>query len=124
MQLWLLFGVNSEAPLHQYLDNRNTYLPENYKNTGGYYRDKPQEQMHHYLGGVTGDLDNSHLLNYSPLAWYKELAEEKEHGSFNQGDYDLFTASRPHRDEFVRNYPNGRFTVAPNIRKLLLRRSV
>ncbi len=115
--VWRLFGwqKNGErgefAPL---LDNTNTGLPARYHNTG-----YAQEQIHHYLGAVTGNRHAnvpSHLLNnpvYSRLYKLKELATT---GRWNQGDVALTNAARQHRDDFVRY---GRGVVAQNIRQLL-----
>ncbi len=109
--LWEEFG--SKGRLHPHLDDQNQGLPKGLHNSG--YHD---EQMHHYLGGVTGKANSkTHCFNNAVLSRVHEIGELSRTGRYNKGDVRLFKVSRPHRDDFVNT---GRHTVAPNIRKLLL----
>ena len=120
LQLWFLFGPGEYPGLHpvmtKYLDDKNTGLKEKYHNKGYH-----QEQLHHYLAGVTGDVSGSHFQNKFPFIELQELEELIQKKHWNMGDYQLFKDTQRHRDEFVHgNEVNtGRFTVAPNIRRLL-----
>jgi len=114
--LWALFGWRAKgvrSPLAQYLDPLNSGLPKALHNTG--YQ---SEQMHHYLGGTTGntDLIPSHLQNNHLYAYCYELQELFARGQYNWGDVHLFNVAEKHRNDFLRR---GRFTVAPNIRAML-----
>jgi hypothetical protein len=77
------------------------------------------EQMHHYLGGTTGNTDTipSHLMNNPIYALVYELQELISRGQYNWGDVRLFNLAQKHRDAFLKN---GRFTVADNIRRMLV----
>lgn len=108
---WLLFGTNVGAPLNQFINSKNIGLPKKYHNTKG-----EQEQFHHYLGGVTGDFNNSHLFNNIIMTNLFEIKQSYDNKSWNQGDIELFRDTGKHRDDFLRY---GRKTVGPNIRRLL-----
>lgn len=118
--LWGLFGAtipNEHTPLlTRFVDNKNPGLQEKCLNDG-----YDQEQIHHYLGGVTGDFYDSHKYNNWFGSTYQELDETARTGRWNQGDWLLFQHSQSHRDDFVKGTVNnkGRFTVAGNMRKLL-----
>ena len=121
--LWMLFGTEIGASQNQYLDSNNKYLPTVFHNADDISGEGVvEEQMHHYLGGVTGNLQHSHLYNRFPTDFLFESKEFFSHGRFNTGDFNLFKASQSHRDEFIKgNQKNeGRFTVGKNIKTLLL----
>lgn len=115
--LWALFGQRGK--LAKQLDAANTGLPPQLMNTG--YK---QEQFHHYLGGTTGATHwtlPTHLLNCPAGAYLHEgreyLSDSRPDHPFNHGDVALFSVCRPHRDDFL---AKGRYSVAPNIRAMLL----
>jgi hypothetical protein len=115
--IWHLFGWRGDgrrSPFAKVLDPANRGLPLPLHNT--HYQ---AEQMHHYLGGVTGNTDRipSHLLNNPIYAYLYELKELVVRGRYNWGDVRLFNLSRQHRDDFLKY---GRFTVGRNIRRMLL----
>lgn len=122
--LWGLFGAsipNEHTPLlTSYVDPKNPGLQDKYLNYGLHSR-YDQEQIHHYLAGATGDFDNSHQYNNFAGDFLIELREAEDTRDWNIGDWTLFQVSQAHRDAFVSgNSTNtGRFTVAPNMRKLL-----
>ncbi|MEZ4576093.1 MAG: hypothetical protein R2857_14440 [Vampirovibrionales bacterium] len=105
----------------KFSQERTSNIPEDnekrsilYNNT---QRRGPQEQFHHYLGAVTGELHRSHFYNTPILSRLFELEEFRNNDyRLNQGDINLFDAARKHRDDFIKY---GRHSVAPNIRKLL-----
>jgi hypothetical protein len=113
--IWYLFGWRGKerSPLVPYLDPANRGLPKALHNTH-----EQSEQLHHYLGGTTGNMDKipSHLLNNKPYAYYYEFKDFVKRGKYNWGDVRLFNAAQKHRDDFLKN---GRFVVANNIRSLL-----
>ncbi len=144
--MWYHFGTG-RSNLLQYFDNTNPGLPYRYRNINErgepiYYPSKnpkqprnPGEQLHHYLGGVTGDTGKernfpfnipSHHLNafgfsdWHPFSTESEKKEQDEYGWWNQGDINLFDLSRAHYQDF--NRPGGRFTLGNNLRKSLLPR--
>jgi hypothetical protein len=109
-------GKGQRSPFARYLDPLNRGLPPAFHNS--HYR---SEQMHHYLGGTIGNTDTipSHLKNNPLYALLYELRELAVTGKYNWGDVRLFNISQKHRDDFLKL---GRFTVADNIRRLLLPR--
>lgn len=114
--IWHLFGWREghvRAPLAHYLDSNNRGLPSELHNTG--YQ---SPQMHHYLGGVTGNTTviPSHLQNNRLYALGYEFLEFIRRGKYNWGDVRLFNVAEKHRDDFLKN---GRFVVAKNIRAML-----
>lgn len=113
--IWYLFGWRGKerSPLVPYLDPTNRGLPLALHNTGS-----QSEQMHHYLGGSTGNTDKipSHLLNNRIYAYYYEFKDFVKRGNYNWGDVRLFNIAQKHRDDFLKN---GRFVVANNIRSML-----
>jgi hypothetical protein len=114
--IWYLFGWREKgvrAPLAEYLDSENRGLPKTLHNTGSV-----SEQMHHYLGGTTGNTDKipSHLKNNRLYAFYYEFKDFLRRGTMNWGDVRLFNLAQKHRDDFLKN---GRFVVARNIRAIL-----
>jgi hypothetical protein len=114
--IWYLFGWRENgqrSPIAAYLDPTNTGLPKKFHNST--YQD---EQMHHYLGGTTGNTDRlqSHLLNNPIYSVVYEMKELLARGAYNWGDVRLFNVSQKHRNAFLKE---GRFSVAPNIRALL-----
>lgn len=116
--LWYLFGWREghvRAPLTKYLDPDNRGLPVKLHNTG-----TRSEQMHHYLGGVTGnawqDRIPSHLKNNRIYAFFYEFRDFVKRGNFNWGDVRLFNVAEKHRNDFLKH---GRFVVGRNIRSML-----
>jgi hypothetical protein len=101
------------------LDNTNTGLPPNLHNRN-HQGDiiQKSEQMHHYIGGVTGNTWSipSHLLNNEAGAYTREAWDATDGWQWNAGDIALFDVARTHRNEFLKK---GRFVVAQNIRSLL-----
>lgn len=118
--LWGLFGATIPGEhiplLTRFVDNKNPGLQERYLNDG-----YDQEQIHHYLAGVTGDFSESHKKNNWFWITLQELEDTIITNRWNHGDWLLFQHSQSHRDDFVKgNATNkGRFTVADNMRKLL-----
>lgn len=105
--------------LHKSLDKSNRGIAKNLCNIdkkGNFIY--AGEQIHHYLGGTTGKSDlPTHLLNNKPIATMFEFIEGIIFGTgLNQGDLDLFTLSRVHRDDFLKK---GRHVVGKNIRSIL-----
>jgi hypothetical protein len=114
--LWALFGWRApgvRSSLADYLDPLNQGLPFSLHNTN--YQ---SEQMHHYLGGATGNTDfiPSHLKNNRIYAYGYELQELPVRGQYNWGYVKLFNVAERHRNDFLKR---GRMTVAPNIRSIL-----
>lgn len=114
--VWALFGVQPNgqpSELLQRFDATNQDLPKPFHNS--YYQ---AEQLHHYLGGVTGNRSwwPSHLQNNRLYALLYELKELFATGQYNWGDVRLFQASIAHRNGFLRN---GRAAVGPQLRQLL-----
>ncbi len=111
--MWTLFGAQNSPLLTKYIDSRNLGLKQKYHNTG--YQ---VEQFHHYLGGVTGDFYESHRKNNILGIIITEIGDDT---FLNPGDIKLFLDTQGHRDDFLNGEKNntGRFTVAPNIKKLL-----
>lgn len=117
VMMWALFGASHNQPIFtKYVNPKNTGLAQKYHNNN-----YEQEQIHHYLAGVTGDFYDSHLKNNYFWSTLNELDELTQRGKWNQGDMNLFIDSMAHRDDFVEgsNTNTGRYTVAPNMRKLL-----
>lgn len=120
--VWYLFGwdkAGRRTPLAPYLDKYNRGLPQKFHNCA--YNGRIlylDEQMHHYLGGATGNTSwiPSHLQNSFVYGPVYELQETLKVGHYNVGDVRLFSVARKHRDDFLRR---GRFVVGPNIRKML-----
>jgi len=120
--LWTVFGWRADgqrSPWAALLDKTNQGLKPGLLNEGRNHRLLySQEQMHHYLGGVTGNFDwfPTHLRNNLINDALYELRELFAAGHYNLGDVRLFRAAKAHRDDFL---THGRFIVGANIRKLL-----